>query len=82
MISFIGIYIFFQSVPGNKRYAQNNAKQRRRGRGAIKKTKRFEFYFLIKYIFLSKQKVLIHSIWICYEKVMDNLVFQAIRVPF
>ena len=33
-------------------------------------------------IFLCTWEALIYFIWICYVKVMDNLVFRAIREPF
>jgi len=36
-----------------------------------------KYFFLVDYI-LSTWKDFIHSIWICYEKVIDNLVFWAI----
>jgi len=37
----------------------------------------FQFFFS-KIMFFSTSKALIHSIWTCYEKVMNNLVFRAI----
>jgi len=68
-------YNFFQSVPGNKSYAEISSKQ-----GSAKKNSKFEFkfFFFVYYIF-STWKAFIHSIWICYEKVMDNLIFVAIK---
>jgi len=74
-----GNTFFFQSVPGSKNYAQISSKQ---GRGSNNKKsenlKKKLNLFLIGYIFPTC-KALIHSIWIFYEKIMDNLAFQAIR---
>jgi len=54
LIIFVGIYIFFQSVPGNKSYAQSNSKQRRGGnKKKIEFKKRIEFFLPHRlYIFL------------------------------
>jgi len=38
-------------------------------------------FFSHRLYFLSTCKSLIHSIWICYEKITDHLIFRAIRAP-
>jgi len=67
-------------VSGNKSYAQISSKQERLR--SKKNLQNFELFFknifFLYIIFFSTNKALIHSTWICYEKVMDNLVFQAI----
>jgi len=70
-----GNVYFFQLVPKNKSYAQISSKQGRGG--SKKKLQKFEYFPHILYFF-SNWKALIHSIWTCYKKVMDNLIFWAL----
>jgi len=65
-------------VPGDKSYAP---KAQNRGWEATKKNSKFSFFIFYTHrlYFFSIWKALIHAIWICYEKVMDNLVFRATR---
>jgi len=79
-----GNIIFFQSVPGNKSSAQISSKQGRGG--SIKHFQKFELkkiknsyrvYFCLsgKLWFIPFGFVMRFT----YEKVMDNLIFQALR---
>jgi len=82
LIFLMGISFFLNQCPGTKimsKYTLN------KGEGVAisfrKFKKKIEILFS-KIIFLYTWKDFIHSIWICYEKAMDNLVLGAIRTSF
>jgi len=74
LISFVGMYIFFQSVPKNKNYTQISSKQRRRATKKICKNLNFFFEF-----FSSRDYILVYvesfDSFNLDEKVMDNLIW-------